>query len=115
MEQAERVTFRHNVSEFAKFAFRIYWINLLIGLRLFYRAFPETTTQRRKENLGRKNFALLINCINAKFLSRILGVIGCKFVFVLPYCNKKLELGGSWALPLVFRIMVVRRHRAKTE
>jgi len=32
---------------------------LLIGLILFYCTFPEITTQRRKANLGRENFALL--------------------------------------------------------
>ena len=33
---------------------------LLIGLILFYRTFACFTIQRRKANLGRKNFALLI-------------------------------------------------------
>ena len=40
------------VSEYAKFAFRIYWLILLIGLNLFYRTFTCFTTQQRKANLG---------------------------------------------------------------
>ncbi|PIX30554.1 hypothetical protein COY44_01055 [Candidatus Berkelbacteria bacterium CG_4_10_14_0_8_um_filter_39_42] len=34
---------------------------LLIGLSLFYRTFACFATKQRKANLGRENFALLIN------------------------------------------------------
>jgi len=48
---------------------------LLIGLMLFYSTILYFTTQWRKVNLGRNFFHSLLIVINAKFLSRILGVV----------------------------------------
>jgi len=44
--------------------------------------------------------------INEFYCSRIFGVIGCKFIFVLPYCNKKLELGVRLGFLTLYEIFI---------